>query len=815
MLFHNQVINPKSNVMKRILTLLLALLPLMIYTQNFSTQVYPNPGSGELVYAEDSVGNRIPDFSGAGYMGGGVAIPDLPIVMTISPLGDGQDDLAQIQAAIDAVGATVPLDANGLRGAVLLSAGVYEISGPIVLKIPGIVLRGEGNCDDGTIIIHRGTDVEQSIRLFATGHTVEQRATITSGYVPVGGKKIKVSTTDGLEVGDFIKVNISHTQKWIDDIKLASFWNAANFEMEWEREIVSISNDTITLDLGVTSQIDTTRGYASGTIEEIVSDNRSANIGVEDLVLMSDYDRSVTDPEGRFIDEEHANIGIYVIGGSDFWVRRITGYFYSLNLVQTRGPSHRITVEDCAMLDGVSTDNLGRHVGTRDYSFSLSGRKALVQRSYSRNARHSFIINNVTATSNVFLDCYSDFEHLSLEPHQGFSTGNLFDNVRTDGQFKLNRVEGNHGQRAGNSVLWNIKSDNQRSGNYDIELDAAPNGLANNWVIGVINNGTGLGIGTPGAEGTYGEPGFVESVGELVAPRSLYFAQLRDRLGDSAVINVASPEQYISGQAVWDKMTNHYNLIPEFGDPNDLSWMPSCEKINVCGTSYNDPATIKNGAFEETLMCPWIFMNNGDSSSADIINGQMVIDIESSGSNTWEPQLIQDGFALESGLTYKLTFEAKASRPMNFEIQVNSGPSAYTKFLIDKVRLVPAMKTKTFYFTPEESDDNARLDFNFGGNSNKVVTLDKVVLEVSTHQDEQPMHAKVLLYPNPTRGQLTVRLHHHNNGAISLPIVIRNGIGQVVYETVITGDAILDIAHLDRGIYYVAVGGKTRRIIKL
>ena len=208
-------------------------------------------------------------------------------------------------------------------------------------------------------------------------------------------------------------------------------------------------------------------------------------------------------------------------------------------------------------------------------------------------------------------------------------------------------------------------------------------------------------------------------------------------------------------------------------------------------------------------------MNSGESSTADILNGQMVIDIETSGTNSWEPQLVQEGFALESGVTYKLTFEAKASRPMTFELQVNSGPSAYTKFLIDTVRLVPAMKTKTFYFTPEESDDNARLDFNFGGNSDKQVVLDNVVLEVSTDQIHEPMRVEVLLYPNPTSGQLSVQLLHQEDETTSLPLVIRNGIGEVVYETVITGDTILDISHLDQGIYYVLAGGKTRRIVKL
>ena len=69
---------------------------------------------GKLVYRTTSAGDRIMDFSHAGYMGGGVAIPDVPAKKMVSPTGG--DDTAAIQAAIDAV-SSLPLQ-NGARGAV-------------------------------------------------------------------------------------------------------------------------------------------------------------------------------------------------------------------------------------------------------------------------------------------------------------------------------------------------------------------------------------------------------------------------------------------------------------------------------------------------------------------------------------------------------------------------------------------------------------------------------------------------------------------------------------------------------------------------
>src|SRR5687767_11558946 len=53
---------------------------------------------GKLVYKPTPAGDRIMDFSHAGYMGGGVALPDVPVRKTVKPSG-GEDDAGAIQAA--------------------------------------------------------------------------------------------------------------------------------------------------------------------------------------------------------------------------------------------------------------------------------------------------------------------------------------------------------------------------------------------------------------------------------------------------------------------------------------------------------------------------------------------------------------------------------------------------------------------------------------------------------------------------------------------------------------------------------------------
>src|SRR5262249_19221160 len=148
---------------------------------------------GRLVYTPDAQGDVIPDFSRVGYKTGNVPLPNtaggvtVPVRQTLSPTGG--DMTSTIQAAINAVSA-MPLDGNGFRRAVLLSAGNYPISGTLNINASGVVLMGVGDDPStGTRVEATGTATRFLIRGEAPNGTSRTTSgstyNITDSYVPV------------------------------------------------------------------------------------------------------------------------------------------------------------------------------------------------------------------------------------------------------------------------------------------------------------------------------------------------------------------------------------------------------------------------------------------------------------------------------------------------------------------------------------------------------------------------------------------------------------------------------------------------------
>ena len=503
----------------RSLRLILVCVALTSVNSAQSQEPWVRIGSdGKLIYRPDAHGNRIPDFSNCGYGGGGVPIPNIPVKATIEPTAG--DAGARIQDAIGAV-SKLPADTNGFRGAVLLKKGTYPVAGQIRIETSGVVLRGEGQDANGTVILATGArkrsfiivgknkgrsagEDEEAEEVEADSDAANQSDRhITDEYVAVGARSFHVDDLSGLKVGDEINVKRLSTAAWIHAIGMDRIsQNKAGSVVQWKpgskvllfnRVITEITGKKITVDAPICNAIE--KKFGRGRVIACPPYRGVSHVGIENLRGDSDF----KNPE----DEEHGWNFVEVADARNVWMRKVTAIHFGYSCVAVHRSCKWVTIEDCACLDPVS-----KIAGGRRYSFALDGQLTLVQRCRARGGRHDFVMHGLAAGPNVFLDCVAENSHADSGPHHRWSAGVLYDNV-TVGELNVRIHAGTgHGWTGANQVLWNCTA-------RRIICQQPP--TAQNWAIGCV------------ARSRSGDA-YWESFGRHVQPRSLYLAQLRERL---------------------------------------------------------------------------------------------------------------------------------------------------------------------------------------------------------------------------------------------------------------------------------------------
>lgn len=481
---------------------------------------------GTLRYVADDRGNQIPDFSRAGYGGGGVLLPDLPVVKKLPPLAGDGDDTARIQAALDEVAKRTE-EKDGCRGTVLLARGTYRIGGRLRIGESGVVLRGTGQGPDGTILLGTGRTRRTLISLGGTHRSKEVKGTrhaVADSHVPWGSASLTLESTTGLSLGDRVIVFRPSTARWIHDLKMDQIheregtkqWRAGEYDLSFERTIVALNGRTITLDAPLVMALES--AYGGSAVYRITETGRVVGSGVENIRLVSEYEKGKEDS-----DEHHAVTGVSLNGCRDCWVRNVTALHFSHGISLGRKAIF-VTVQDCAFLAPVSLITGGRR-----YAFSINGQCCLVQRCYSNQTRHAEATGQCVAGPNVFLDCLAERTRADTGPHHRWAVGTLWDNLKGgafNAQDRGNMGSG-HGWAGAQQVFWNCETSS-------ICVQEPPTGQ--NYAIGCTGAiGRGRFPDRP--------PGHYESHGQHVTPRSLYLTQLEDRLGRQAVINVTTEEQ--------------------------------------------------------------------------------------------------------------------------------------------------------------------------------------------------------------------------------------------------------------------------------
>ena len=501
-------------------------IPDAVFGQATSSWVHYD-GKGKLQYATDANGNRIIDYSSAGYEAGGVKLPLVAAKATVNPTGG--DDTAAIQSAIDTVSA-LPANKKGFRGAVLLAPGSFNVSATLNVTASGVVIAGSGSGSNGSIITMTGSPFTLLNVSGSGSYTRAAAVSITDTYVPVGSSRFNVSDASGLKAGDTVLISRPVTAAWVAFMGMDKLvrdgqpqtWIAPGSEILTDRTITHISGTRVTIDAPLTDSFDSQLlNPPGGSIGTYTFPGRIIQVGIEHL--------SIVAPAHEVSGTQYQAINLNNVQNA--WLRDLNIHD-TQNTIVLGSRTKQMTIDSVNVIHSYAQTN-----SAAPFDFSLSGTQVLVNRCSVTGQGNTWPFAPQSRLAGPIVVLNSTADDRGFDPHQRWATGLLcdlcnFPNSHTSdksGVAYSNRgfFGSGHGWDAGWSVAWNATS--------TYFLIQAPPGTAN-WCIGCI--GSVLSEAAPGGDGTIVPNGIYDSLGTAVTPGSLYLAQLKERLGSEALHNI-------------------------------------------------------------------------------------------------------------------------------------------------------------------------------------------------------------------------------------------------------------------------------------
>lgn len=466
---------------------------------------------GKLAYKTLPGGDKIMDFSYAGYMGGGVSIPNVEVKITLKPVDGDNTDV--IQNAINEVSKMRLM--NGLRGAVLLNPGTYNCERAININTSGVILRGSGSGEKGAIINMTGKPhLCISVRGNVSSKNIGVAANFSDDYVVSGSNSFSLSDASSFAIGDTIRITRPTTEAWVKFMGMDQLTRDGkkqtwvNGDITCERIITKKEKNKITVDVPLTDSYDSKYLNPPGvSVIKISTSGELSQIGIENLRIVS-VPQSVTITEG-------SNKAFIMSGISDGWARNIQ-VFNTVNSVSVTGK--KITVDSLYIFHNLPTIGAAKPA-----DINGSGQQLLFNHCYITGDNLFFFGTGAKVTGPVVVMNSVFRGNGWIQPHQRWATGLLIDNceVPEGGIDFMNRgaMGSGHGWAIGWAVAWNCKAKSY--------LNQMPPGSAN-WVIGSTGEHDKKAI--PFEKEPFLPEGIYDSHGSNVNPKSLYMAQLAERL---------------------------------------------------------------------------------------------------------------------------------------------------------------------------------------------------------------------------------------------------------------------------------------------
>ncbi|MCB9495986.1 MAG: carbohydrate binding domain-containing protein [Fibrobacteria bacterium] len=205
---------------------------------------------------------------------------------------------------------------------------------------------------------------------------------------------------------------------------------------------------------------------------------------------------------------------------------------------------------------------------------------------------------------------------------------------------------------------------------------------------------------------------------------------------------------------------------------------------------------IVNGDFSDgtTGWTPSAWSEDGTAAGTPSVReGAFTFEVTNGGTEGWNVQIFQTAVPFVKGTTYTLSFDASASQARTINVYANLG--AFDK----SVSLGTASKRYSYTFV-SDSTQSGKLSFDIGGKSaaGTTVTLDNVSI-VSASTAIRPVSKP----GTPALWQSGNRLVSRGVGELQ----VRDLKGRRILSRQVSGESILELAHLPRGIFFAQFQG--------
>jgi hypothetical protein len=403
---------------------------------------------------------------------------------------------------------------------VVLASGTFNLTGSLIIKTSGVVLRGAGSRAGGTLLKLGGAPRT----LFTVGGSgkaepIGQPANITDDYVAAGARTFHVDDASGFSVGATVLVQKPVTAAWVHFMGMDTLvrngmpqtWIATGSLIHHDRVVTAVAGNQITIDAPLPDSLDAQYLRPPGaTVVKYQFPGRISQVGIEGMhVVAPPMTSAINVPTFKLI-----NLNATLDG----WLKDIAGEGF-INGAAVGGGSKQITIQEVSFTHTAAGD--GSAGSPAD--FETTATQILFLRcSTVAGPAFSFPFATLSEADGPSVILQASCQgNGSIQPHERWGTGLLVDNADLPmGKIEYinrNTAGSGHGWAMGFGVVWNSNAQTLNMNN--------PPGAFN------------LAVGSKGSMQA-GSTGLYDSNGTPVRPKSLYLQQLCERLGPQAVTNI-------------------------------------------------------------------------------------------------------------------------------------------------------------------------------------------------------------------------------------------------------------------------------------